>query len=203
MSRLFCIRHGEGWHNVNFGLFGRKAYYDKEGMDPNLTEKGIKQAKDLGVQWKEKNDIELIITSPLTRCIETTKNIFGPVTNIPIISVDFVREYPASLQYSNRRKNRKVLEEKYKDIKFVNLIGNEDILWDNNNKYETLEQLNYRTKKFENFVLNLKEKNIALVSHSTFLMNFLFNTVDENEDKELKHCYVYHKNYEKNLFENA
>ena len=191
-KRLFCIRHGEGWHNVNFHLLGKKAYYEKEGMDPNLTEKGIKQAQDLGIQWKEKKDIELIITSPLTRCIETTKNIFGD-TDIPIISVDFVREYPASLQYSNRRQNKKVLEEKYKNINFLNLVGNEDIMWDSHNKYETLEQLNYRTKQFERFVLKLEEKNIALVSHSTFLMNFLFNMIDENEDKELKHCFVYNK----------
>ena len=66
-------------------------------------------------------------------------------------------------------------------------------MWNNNKKYETKDQLDYRTQMFKNFITSRPEKNIAVVSHSTFLMNFLFNTVDEDESKELKHCYVYNK----------
>ena len=193
LKKLHCIRHGEGWHNVNFTLYGRNAYYDRNKQDPSLTKLGIKQAEELGKKWVEKENIELIVTSPLTRCIETMNNIFED-TKIPIVCLEYIREYPASLQYSNRRKNESILKDKYKNINF-SLVSNEDSLWDNNKKYETLNQLNYRTQMFENFIANRPEKNIAVVSHSTFLMNFLFNTVDEDESKELKHCYVYSKEF--------
>jgi broad specificity phosphatase PhoE len=192
-KKLFCIRHGEGWHNVNARIIGSNAYYDKDKQDPSLTELGINQAKELGKTWDEKKNIELIITSPLTRCIQTMNNIFEN-TNIPIVSVDYLREYPASLQYSNRRKNESVLKEKYKNI-FFSLVSEEDDMWNNNKKYETNDQLQYRTEMFENFIKSRPEKNIAVVSHSTFLMNFLFNTIDEDESNELKHCYVYNKEF--------
>ena len=191
IKKLFCIRHGEGWHNVNARLIGSGAYYDKDKQDPSLTELGINQAKELGKTWKEKDKLDLIVTSPLSRCIQTTNNIFEN-TNIPIVSVDYIREYPASLQYSNRRKNESVLKDKHKNIYF-SLVSEEDDMWNNNKKYETKDQLDYRTQMFKNFIVSRPEKNIAVVSHSTFLMNFLFNTIDEDEDKELKHCYVYNK----------
>lgn len=191
-KKLFCIRHGEGWHNVNARIDGSGAYYEKENEDPNLTELGIKQARKLGETWKEKEEMDLIITSPLSRCIQTTNNIFKD-TNMPIIAVDYVREYPASLQFSNRRKNKKYLEEKYSNIHFLQLIGNEDLIWDSSKNYETHEQLKYRTKQFLRFLEKREEEKIALVSHSTFLMNLLFETIDESEENELNHCFVYEK----------
>ena len=117
-KKLHCIRHGEGWHNVNFNLYGKNAYYDINKQDPSLTDLGIKQAEELGKKWVEKENIELIVTSPLTRCIETMNHIFKD-TNIPIVCIESIREYPASLQYSNKRKKESELKEKYKDIFFL------------------------------------------------------------------------------------
>ena len=77
-------------------------------------------------------------------------NIFKD-TKIPIVCLEYIREYPASLQYSNRRKNESILKDKYKNIHF-SLVSNEDSVWNNNKKYETLNQLNYRTKMFNSFI---------------------------------------------------
>ena len=65
----------------------------------------------------------------------------------------------------------------------------------NTDRLETFEELNKRDNVFKNFLLNRNEKKIAIVSHSTYLKQFLFNYVDSmDESKELKHCYPYEKN---------
>ena len=75
-------------------------------------------------------------------------------------------------------------------VNFADLQTNEDTLWDPNN-YETLGNLERRVNHVRKILENRTEKNIALVAHSTFLMKLLFNTVDEDESKELKHCHPY------------
>jgi len=188
-KRIFLIRHGEGFHNVNYHIFGRKAYYIERHMDPKLTSKGKDQALELGETWLDKEDIELVISSSLTRCLETTSNIFKDM-NVPIIANENIREFPMGLQYSNKRRDKWILQKEFPHISFNDVLSSSDEIW-NNERYETLDELNERKRKTLEFIKNRPEKNIALVSHSSFIMNFLFNFVDEDETKELKHCYPY------------
>ena len=65
----------------------------------------------------------------------------------------------------------------------------------NTDRRETLKELSKRDDVFKNFLLNRTEKKIAIVSHSTYLKQFLFNYVDSmDESIQLKHCYPYEKN---------
>jgi len=188
-QRIFLIRHGEGFHNVNYHLFGKGAYYVEKYMDPKLTNKGKDQALELGETWIGKEEIDLIITSPLTRCLETTTNIFKDMS-VPIIANENIREFPMGLQYSNKRRDKWILQNEFPHISFNDVLSSSDEIW-NNKRYETMDELNERKRKTLEFIKHRPEKNIALVSHSSFIMNFLFNFVDEDEDKELKHCYPY------------
>tara|TARA_A100001011_G_scaffold116316_1_gene122769 strand:+ start:64 stop:696 length:633 start_codon:yes stop_codon:yes gene_type:complete len=195
-KRLFCIRHGEAFHNVFFHIYGKDAYYDESKPDPCLTEKGINQALELNQSWDEKSNIELVITSPMIRCLETTTNIFKGV-DVPIIAYEYAREFPLGLQYSNKRSKKSLLVDKFPHINFYNLGSEHDLMWDPDN-YETKNQLDNRKIEVLKFIETRSEKNIALVTHSTFLMNFLYDYIDEDEDKELNHCHPYLKLIEGN-----
>merc|ERR1712079_651055 len=75
-TRFFFTRHGEAIHNPLINA-KRKA----EGraiLDPELTDLGIKQAKTLQEQVKQQvPEIAVVITSPLTRALQTTQLAFG------------------------------------------------------------------------------------------------------------------------------
>ena len=186
---FFCIRHGQGFHNTDFLKYGRAAYYDPEKADPRLTPIGINQAKYLNKNWTDLENIDLVIVSPLRRCLQTAKHIFHG-RNIQMIAFEEAREYPMGQQYSNKRSNKSELRKEFPFVNFVNLKTEQDTLWDPNN-YEDLHNLATRVKKIKKIIENRPEKNIALVAHSTFLMKLLYNVVDEDESKELKHCFPY------------
>jgi broad specificity phosphatase PhoE len=191
IKRLFLIRHGEGVHNVDWYTYGEQAYYMKEKTDPHLTNIGVQQAKRCGETFKEINNIELVITSPMMRCLQTMDNVFKNV-DVPVLANENAREYPMSLQYANKRSKKSELEKLFSYVDFSNLTSEEDNKW-NSERLETREELNIRKQNLLDFIKKRPEKNIAIVSHSTYIMNFLYNNIDENHDKELKHCFPYEK----------
>lgn len=191
IKRLFFIRHGEAQHNVAWYKYGEKAYYMKEITDPKLTNTGESQALHLGNNFKDINSVELVIVSPLMRCLQTATNIFLG-HNVEMIACEEAREFPMGLQYANKRSNKSLLRKEFPHVNFINLKTDEDVLW-NSERLETLDELNTRTENLYTYIKKRPEKNIAVVSHSTFIMNALHNNVDESHDMELKHCYPYEK----------
>ena len=121
--------------------------------------------------------------------IDRRTNIFKDMS-VPIIANENIREFPMGLQYSNKRRDKLILQKEFPHISFNDVLSSSDEIW-NNKRYETMDELNERKRKTLEFIKHRPEKNIALVTHSSFIMNFLFNFVDEDEDKELKHCYPY------------
>ena len=89
---LYCIRHGEATHNVLYEKIGMKAFINNNYYDTKLTNKGFNQSIELGKNWEEKNKIELVIVSPLSRTLQTAINIFKD-TNVKIVAYDFLKEY--------------------------------------------------------------------------------------------------------------
>lgn len=60
--RLHVVRHAEGIHNPA---------HDKTIPDPPLTQKGIKQCERLSQIFPYKQDVGLVVTSPLRRTLQT------------------------------------------------------------------------------------------------------------------------------------
>ena len=186
MKNVFCIRHGTAEHNVLFHDVGEKAYMML--TDSNLTSQGIEESNTLGQQWIEKNNIELVLVSPLTRTIETAKNIFKN-TNVKLLAFDELKEYPASYENINHRKDKKALVLQHHPIVNFKYLTEMDRLWDETNK-ETINELDDRVKFMKDYILSRKEQNIAVVSHSSYLAYFLYGKI-EDFDNELKHCFPY------------
>ncbi|KAF4980483.1 hypothetical protein FZEAL_3528 [Fusarium zealandicum] len=83
---LYLTRHGTGVHNKMHSEVGSDAWNngDDEQMwfDAFLTDVGKQQARDLDVFWNNLADVdgaplpEIIYTSPLARCLQTTSIVF-------------------------------------------------------------------------------------------------------------------------------
>jgi len=198
---LYFIRHGLSLHNELFHKIGIEAFRHHSVIDSPLIQDGQIESVELGRSWNKKNDIDLILVSPLSRTLETCMNIFGD-TDINMESYEFLREYPIGEDTCNKRSSLRYLKMKYPKISFT-LDSDWDDLWDDN-KRETLDELEIRFDKMIKILHSKKEKNIAIVSHSSFMGQFMNNHIPyiENGDEELKHCYPYEfildENYKRN-----
>ena len=190
---LYCIRHGYALHNKLFNYIGTKAY--TEFQDTPLLHEGISQAKNLGNNWKDIDDIELVIVSPCLRTLETAKHIFRS-KNKNMIAKDFLIEYPLGIDICNKRKNVDNLKYLYPYVDF-NEINDNELPWPD--KKETIDGLKNRINEMFAWISKRPEKKIAIVSHSSFIGQFKDNIIGD-EDHELKHCYPYKiiANYDNN-----
>ena len=117
-------------------------------------------------------------------------NIFGD-TDIPIMSHEFLREYPIGEDTCNKRSSLIHLKNKFPKIEF-HLESDQDTLWTPDYR-ETVDELEQRLDEMIKYLHKRKEKNIAIVGHSSFFGKFKDNHIGymENGDEELKHCHPY------------
>ena len=187
---LHLIRHGHSLHNELFHKIGVKAFRIPQTIDSPLTGEGHLQSIELGQSWSKKSEIELVLVSPLTRCLETCMNIFGD-TNIPMISLEFLREYPIGEDTCNKRSSLTLLKNKFPKVQF-HLESDQDTLWTQDYR-ESIDELEQRLDIMIKYLHGRSEKNIAIVGHSSYFGQFKDNHIGykENGDEELKHCYPY------------
>jgi len=187
---LHLVRHGHSLHNELFHKIGVQAFRTAATIDSPLTQEGHLQSIELGQSWEMKKEIELVLVSPLTRTLETCMNIFGD-TEIPIISHEFLREYPIGEDTCNKRSSLTLLKNRFPNIEFQ-LDVDQDTLWKEDYR-ENMIELEQRLEKMITYLQSRPEKNIAIVGHSSFFGQFKDNHIgyQENGDEELKHCYPY------------
>jgi broad specificity phosphatase PhoE len=187
---LHLVRHGHSLHNELFHKIGVQAFRIPATIDSPLTNEGHLQSIELGQSWQKKKEIELVLVSPLTRTLETCMNIFGD-TEIPIISQEFLREYPIGEDTCNKRSSLTLLKNRFPKIEFQ-LDVDHDTLWKEDYR-ENMIELEQRLEKMITYLQSRPEKNIAIVGHSSFFGQFKDNHIGylENGDEELKHCYPY------------
>jgi len=187
---LHLVRHGHSLHNELFHKIGVQAFRTAATIDSPLTQEGHLQSIELGQSWEMKKEIELVLVSPLTRTLETCMNIFGD-TEIPIISHEFLREYPIGEDTCNKRSSLTLLKNRFPNIEFQ-LDVDQDTLWKEDYR-ENMIELEQRLEKMITYLQSRPEKNIAIVGHSSFFGQFKDNHIgyQENGDEELKHCWPY------------
>ena len=77
IMKIYLIRHGHADHNLGFRTHGEKAYSSTEYYNSALTELGHEQTISVGEKFEGRIPVDRIYCSPLKRCIESARNIFG------------------------------------------------------------------------------------------------------------------------------
>jgi broad specificity phosphatase PhoE len=182
--QVYFVRHGFAKHNEEFLKFGESAYYDSNNIDSSLVEKGIEQAKEVGLTLKEIK-FDKIYSSSLTRCIQTTDII---VKNETVYLNDFLLE-PQGYHICNYRKDKFGVEN------FCNNLNNKYNLDFINNECgfikETEDMIKNRILAFYNMLINDKKNNfntVLVVSHHDVINKF-FKYI-YNIDYSPKNCEI-------------
>ena len=172
--KLYVVRHGETIENANNCLVGR--------INSSLTEKGIEQAKQVGNYFKDKK-IDLIVSSPLDRCKQTSEIISN--NNIPIY-------------YSDSLLGRDHGEFTGKPRDSINF----DEYWNYNKniQYERAESVKDLYDRIAKLIEELKEKfndkSIIIVTHSGVMrvLYYYFKGIPEDgilSEITIRNCEVF------------
>ena len=198
-------RHSQGYHNLICDIWREKGLpidFDShdsnlnpvirpEFLDPPLTETGRQQGIARRNQCASLSP-QLVIVSPLLRCIQTAKLSFRDhgTDKIKWVSHEGCRE-ELGLLSGNKRRPLSDIQHDYPDIDFTSIEHDEDVLWDNyGDRRETLLEKSERIYGFlGEFVRNRPEQEIAIVSHSAYLFT-LMNAVMDIEDEELRSWFL-------------
>lgn len=140
---LYVARHGQTEWNVQNKICGT--------TDVGLTDKGIEQAKLLAHKVESKN-VNMIISSPLTRAIETSK-IISEICNIPMEADPRLIEQNYGIYEGKDLKNQDFLDNKRN---FVYKYPNG----------ESMMQVAYRVYGLiDEIKIKYKEMNGLIISH--------------------------------------
>ncbi|CAL5332615.1 unnamed protein product [Camellia sinensis] len=200
---IHLVRHAQGIHNVE-GEKDHSAYLSDELFDAHLTPLGWQQVDNLrkhvhtcGISKK----VELVVTSPLLRTMQTAVGVFGgegymdgidapplmmantgkssrpafsSLSCPPFIAVELCREHLGQNGVHPCDKRRSISEYKplFPAIDFSLIENDADILWKPDIR-EKNEELAARGMKLLNWLWTRKEKEIAVVTHSGFLIHTL------------------------------
>ncbi|KAH9756054.1 phosphoglycerate mutase-like protein 1 [Citrus sinensis] len=180
---LHLVRHGQGVHNME-GNNGPEALLSQEFFDAQLSPLGWQQVGNLRKRVEASGltqKIDLVITSPLLRTLQTAVGVFGgdgesqtdgidahpsltataTVNCPPIVAVELCRE--------------RLIE------------SEDDKLWKADTR-EPFEEVTARGMEFMKWLWTRQEKEIAVVSHGIFLqqtLNALLNDCQTSPNQEL------------------
>ncbi|KAF8110048.1 hypothetical protein N665_0088s0060 [Sinapis alba] len=182
---LHLVRHAQGIHNVAIEK-GELTSLSDELFDARLSPLGIQQASE---KRKEiigsglLNTVQLVITSPLRRAMQTSvgifrgqedlnqSHIFPKVNNSPpIVALEICRER-MGLFPCDKRESIGTYRTYFPDIDFTMIESDEDVIWQA--EREDLEEVSARGLHFLKWLWERPEKDIAVVSHGVFLQQTL------------------------------
>lgn len=170
--KLYVVRHGQTNWNIENRLQG--------SVDIPLNDTGIKQAHLVASQIKPL-PIDVIISSPLSRALETAK-IINEKKSLPLLVDSAILE-----------RNYGILEGIY------GTDYNQNLYWDFNKNYtyenvEPIQSFFLRIHSFLNNAIQIySDKNVLLVTHSgvNIAINCYFNNLPSNKkllDIQLDNC---------------
>ncbi|XP_060673409.1 phosphoglycerate mutase-like protein 1 isoform X2 [Ziziphus jujuba] len=197
---LHLVRHAQGIHNVE-GEKNHDAYLSYDLFDAHLTPLGWKQVHNLRKHVQASGlskRIDLVITSPLLRTMQTAVGVFGgeaytdgieatplmaanagnsdhsAISSLncpPFVAVELCREH-LGVHPCDKRRNIKEYRPLFPAIDFSLAKNDDDVLWTPDVR-EKNEEVAARGLKFLSWLWTRKEKEIAVVTHSGFLYHML------------------------------
>jgi len=163
---VHCIRHGQSTFNAHFAEFGE----DPLHFDAPLSELGQRQVAERAPELRQ-HAYELVVTSPLTRAIQTTLGLFGTHPAAPPVLVECLhREYLESSCDVGRAVSQ--LSRDFPHLHFGHL---DEVWWHNEGEanehgfvIEPPHLLEERVERFRFWLAERPETMIAVVGHGTF-----------------------------------
>ncbi|KAK2062088.1 phosphoglycerate mutase [Colletotrichum caudatum] len=183
---LYFTRHGLGFHNVQEAKVGRVewdshwSHLEGDGvvtwLDAELVDTGIQQAKELSAFWAEATTTERVpfpesfYTSPLRRCLETSRLAFGALVEAkgeefrPLIK-EGLRERMTD-HTCDKRSPRKWIEGAYPKYLFEPGFTEEDQLW-RADRFEPMEEHIARKQRVLDEIFSTDANQfVSLTAHS-------------------------------------
>ncbi|XP_075518859.1 phosphoglycerate mutase-like protein 1 isoform X1 [Primulina tabacum] len=197
---IHLVRHAQGFHNVA-GEKDHNAYLSPKLLDAQLTPLGWKQVDNLRkhVHASGLSDgIELVVVSPLLRTMQTAVGVFGgegyvngiaepplmvenagnsnraaisSLKSPPFVALELCREH-MGVHWCDKRRSIRDYKPLFPAIDFSMIESDDDVLWKVDVR-EADEELAARGLQFFNWLWTRKEKEIAVVTHSGFLIHTL------------------------------
>lgn len=166
---VHCIRHGQSTFNALFDA----TRVDPLHFDARLSDLGEAQARATAARVRE-TAYDLVVTSPLTRALQTTFGAFGEHPAGPPIIVEALhREVLANSCDVGRAPH--LLREEFPRVAFDHL---EEVWWHREGTadargihVEPDETLQARVAAFRGWLAARPEKTIAVVGHGTFFFH--------------------------------
>mmetsp|Transcript_28294 Transcript_28294/g.24995 ORF Transcript_28294/g.24995 Transcript_28294/m.24995 type:complete len:320 (+) Transcript_28294:37-996(+) len=195
---IVLVRHGEGVHNwAKWELFGPEEWKNNQSTDlkwkdPHLTKTGVEQVKKILPKLQcLKHHLNLIVSSPLNRALETATLAFLPLVeiekeeeeeddvvikhkySIPVYVLEYTRERINHHACDSRNDFDEIKNEwKEYDFEYQGFDTNKDMLW-TDKEDENREFLWMRSGKMMQFIFE-KDANVVIYSgHCDFIMSLM------------------------------
>lgn len=197
---IHLVRHGQGHHNVAGEVDGDSAFLSPKYTDASLTPIGWRQVESLRhhlASTPAAPTIDLVVSSPLMRTLQTACGVFGgervkngeerplmesgaegnPLGTLsslgcpPFVATELCREH-MGVHWCDKRRDISFYRPLFQGVDFSEVATDEDTWWELEHR-ETTAELAARSQKFVAWLLGRSEKNIAVVSHSGFLIQLL------------------------------
>ena len=173
---IHCIRHGQSTFNAAF----HESRVDPLHWDAPLSELGRRQVSDAAARIRDV-PYELVLTTPLTRALQTTLGLFADHPSAPAIRVEHRhREHCGNSCDVGR--SPALLTVEFPALDFGHL---DDIWWHRDGEpdergicVEPWEALGQRVEHFRAFLNGRPERLIAVVGHGTFFQHLTGELLD-------------------------
>lgn len=170
---IHLVRHAQGFHNVE-GEKDNAAYLSPHLFDASLTPLGFEQVDNLHKHVHSSGlfqKVELVVTSPLMRTMQTAVGVFGGTSSPPFLAMELCREH-IGVHWCDKRRPISEYKPSFPGIDFSLIEDEDDMLWKEDIR-ETNEEVSRRGLEFLKWLWTRKEKEIAVVTHSGFLIHTL------------------------------
>ena len=166
MKTILCVRHGES----TFNAAARGGVGDPLHYDAPLNDVGRQQVL-LAREVLHQRAIDLVITTPLTRALQTTAGLFADHPSSPPILVESLHRERVENSCDVGR-SPALLSKAFPSFAFDHLP---DIWWHHHDSpdergvcIEPMDVVQARAREFKRFLLQRPERSIAVVGHGTF-----------------------------------
>lgn len=167
---IHLVRHGQAYNNL--GHF--------DWLDPNLTDKGLEQAKALGQSWPASDVVDLVVSSPQIRALNTTLTWLAGAATRNLTLPDFAKKpiiaFPELQELGSSPSSRGHLREDLEDMlghppPFPVYLGLLTPEWNSTVGYWDRSQASsiLRAQVFKLWLLEREERHIAVVGHDANL----------------------------------